>query len=113
MINIIYNITNMSVISDDVNDNVVKFVDILVRFESNTDDAFFEYNNRVELDNVGDNFVDFDNLTKDEVIIWCENKMFNGPESKDLVIERAEQELDIIRSGLINKLPNTWNTVHS
>lgn len=100
MITLDYDIIDMKVVGDR---DVVKAVTIKVIFSNDT--ATHSYDTIVELNEPSETFIDFEDLTKDQVVAWCEAKVFRGPESKELVLERMHE---FFNHNQVSKIPSSW-----
>lgn len=105
MINLNYTIKDIIVqpLENELSD-VVKSVTINLSFtdENNTS---FNYDTIVTLDAPSESFIPFEDLTQEQVIQWCENKIFQGPESKESVMNRVQI---ILANTPVNKKPISW-----
>lgn len=102
MITLNYNIIDMKVIGEN---DIVKSVDIEVVF-TNDSGKKHSYTNNVILDDPSTSFISFQELTKEQVSTWCESKMFQGPESKNLVLEQVE---NMFANQETSKIPTSWS----
>lgn len=103
MITTSYSINSMSVLSSS---DIVKSVIIGITFTNDTGHSY-SYESIVELDEPSSNFTPFEELTVDQVVAWCEAKVFQGPESKASVLQRVEEMFN--NDSLVNKLPAAWS----
>jgi hypothetical protein len=105
MINLNYTIKDVIVqpLENDLTD-VVKSVTINLAF-TNENNNSFNYDTIVELNAPDESFTSFEDLTQEQVIQWCENKIFQGPESKESIMNRAQI---ILANEPVNKKPASW-----
>ena len=105
MINLEYTIKDVIVqpLENELSD-VVKSVTINLAFSDENNNSF-NYDTIVELDAPSESFISFEDLTQEQVIKWCENKIFQGPESKESVMNRVQI---MLANSPVNKKPASW-----
>jgi hypothetical protein len=105
MINLEYTIKDVIVqpLENELSD-VVKSVTINLAFSDENNNSF-NYDTIVELDAPSESFISFEDLTQEQVTEWCENKIFQGPESKESVMNRAQI---MLTNSPVNKKPASW-----
>jgi len=84
--------------------DVVKSVTINLAFSDENNNSL-NYDTIVELDAPSESFISFEDLTQEQVIQWCENKIFQGPESKESVMNRVQI---MLANSPVNKKPASW-----
>jgi hypothetical protein len=105
MINLNYTIKDVIVqpLENGLSD-VVKSITINLTF-TNENNNSFNYDTIVTLDTPSESFTPFEDLTQEQVIQWCENKIFQGPESKESVMNRMQI---MLANAPVNKKPTSW-----
>jgi len=105
MINLEYTIKDVIVqpLENELSD-VVKSVTINLAFSDENNNSL-NYDTIVELDAPSESFISFEDLTQEQVIQWCENKIFQGPESKESVMNRVQI---MLANSPVNKKPASW-----
>lgn len=91
MITIEYRINDLIVQHDNNNSNIVRKVDYTQIFSDGS--SFYEVHNILDMNPPSSSFTQFDDLTKDQIVLWIESKIFNGPQNKEWHLTEAERIL--------------------